>query len=78
MTRIQTSYKQLRTMGYPKAHARHTVERMVKAHVLGVSADVTKTTTWRPNGNSKLEVIKYHHIIVTAYIIVKRPDLAWL
>ena len=58
MTRIQASYKQLRLMGYPQARARHTVERMVKAHVLGVSADVTKTTTWRPNGNSKLEAIR--------------------
>ena len=58
MTRIQQSYHQLRLMGYPKSRARHTVERMVKAHVLGVSADVTKTNTWRPNGNSKMEVIK--------------------
>lgn len=59
MTRIQSSYKQLRTvLGYPKSRARHTVERMVKAHVLGVSADVTKTSTWRPNGDSKMEVMK--------------------
>lgn len=59
MTRIQSSYKQLRTvLGYNKSRARHTVERMVKAHVLGVSADVTKTNTWRPRGNSKAEVIK--------------------
>lgn len=58
MTRIQSSYKQLRIMGYPKSRARHTIEKMVKAHVLGVSSDVTKTTTWRPSGNSKAEVIK--------------------
>ena len=58
MTRIQSSYRQLRTMGYPKSRARHTVERMVKAHVLGVSTDVTKTSTWRPKGNSKSEVMK--------------------
>ena len=58
MTRIQASYKQLRLMGYPQARARHTVERMVKAHVLGVSADVTKTSTWRPKGVNKSEVIK--------------------
>lgn len=58
MTRIQSSYRQLRTMGYPKSRARHTVGRMVKAHVLGVSADVTKTSTWRPQGVNKSEVIK--------------------
>lgn len=58
MTRIQGSYKQLRLMGYPKSRARHTIERMVKAHVLGVSADVTKTNTWRPKGGSKAEVLK--------------------
>lgn len=58
MTRIQSSYKQLRIMGYPKCRARHVVENMVKAHVLGVNADVTKTTTWRPRGNSKMEVIR--------------------
>ena len=58
MTRIQSSYKQLRVMGYPKSRARHTVERMVKAHVLGVSADVTKTSTWRPAGVNKSEVTK--------------------
>jgi len=58
MTRIQSSYRQLRTMGYPKSRARHVVERMVKAQVLGISADVTKTSTWRPNGNSKAEVMK--------------------
>ena len=58
MTSAQRSYYQLRHMGYPQARARHTVERMVKAHVLGVSADVTKTTTWRPKGVNKSEVIK--------------------
>ena len=58
MTSAQTSYKQLRLMGYPKSRARNAVERMVKAHVLGVSTDVTKTSTWRPNGNSKLEAIR--------------------
>ena len=58
MTSVQRSYYQLRLMGYPKSRARHTVERMVKAHVLGVSADVTKTTTWRPQGVNKAEVMK--------------------
>ena len=58
MTSVQRSYYQLRRMGYPKSRARHTVEKMVKAHVLGVSADVTKTSTWRTNGNSKMDVIK--------------------
>lgn len=58
MTSVQRSYYQLRHMGYPKSRARHTVERMVKAHVLGVSSDVTKTSTWRPNGGGKSEVIK--------------------
>lgn len=58
MTSVQRSYYQLRHMGYPKSRARHTVERMVKAHVLGVNADVTKTSTWRPAGVNKSEVIK--------------------
>ena len=47
MTRIQASYKQLRMMNYSKSRARHVVENMIKAHVLGVSADVTKTSTYR-------------------------------